>query len=338
MPPAPDVTSGTRPVAARIGEAVRAWLGALDDAQRSRASFAFDDAERFAWDYRPGPRRGLPLADMTVAQRAAAFGVMDAAMSERGATEVHAIIDLEPILGALERAQGRGGLRRDPDLYWFAVFGSPGGAVDDSAPWSWRIGGHHVAVQITVADGRVVGSAPSFLGANPATVPSGPTAGSRAIDGEERLARAFLATLTGSQRAIAMVDPVAPPDILSGIGRRAALREVPIGIRVDQLEAAQRASLERLIRHYLQRADTVTAGAEWDRIAAAGLSSVTFAWAGSDVPGRGHYYAIRGPSLLIEYDNTQNGASHIHSVWRDPANDWGEDFLAAHYRAHHSGG
>ncbi len=126
------------------------------------------------------------------------------------------------------------------------------------------------------------------------------------------------------------------PDILSGNGRLADLREVPAGIRHDQLEVAQREGLERLIRHYLDRADPEIAVAEWDRIRAADLASVTFAWAGSDRPGRGHYYAIRGPSLLIEYDNTQNGANHIHSVWRDPTNDWGEDLLAAHYRSSHA--
>ena len=199
------------------------------------------------------------------------------------------------------------------------------------------MGGHHIAIQSTVADGRVVGSAPSFLGANPATVPGGPFAGHRALDGEERLARALLGSLSPTQRRSAVVDPVAPPDILSGNGRRADIRDVPSGIRYDQIERAQQDGLERLIRHYLGRADAAVADAEWDRIRAAELAAVTFAWAGPDVPGRGHYYAIRGPSLLIEYDNTQDGANHIHAVWRDLTNDWGEDLLAAHYRAGHSG-
>ena len=203
------------------------------------------------------------------------------------------------------------------------------------APWSWRIGGHHVAIQSTVVGGRVVGAAPSFLGANPATVPGGPLAGHRAIDGEEGLARALLAGLSAEQRQVAVVDPVAPPDILSGNGRRADLAEIPAGIRHDQLEAAQQADLERLIRHYLERSAPDVAASEWERVRAAGLESVTFAWAGPDEPGRGHYYAIRGPSLLIEYDNTQDGANHIHSVWRDLTNDWGEDLLAEHYRAAH---
>jgi hypothetical protein len=319
--------------ATRLADAADRWLATLEPAQRARATFPFDTDERYAWDYRPGERRGLSLGDMSAAQQAAAFALLEGGLSERGAREVRSIIALEPILGELERQAGRGNwIRRDPGLYWFAVFGDPGG----SAPWSWRVGGHHVAIQATIAGGRVVGTAPSFLGANPATVPSGPHAGARAIDGEEALARALLASLTPAQRLVAVVDPVAPPDILSGNGRRADLREVPGGIRADQLEAAQRAGLEALIRHYLERAAPDVVFAEWGRLETAGLDAVTFAWAGPDAPGYGHYYAVRGPSLLLEYDNTQDGANHIHAVWRDPENDWGQDLLRAHYGAAHS--
>ncbi len=315
-----------------IGDTVLRWLETLDPGQRRKAAFPFDSAERFAWDYRPGDRQGLPLAEMTATQRSAALALVDTTLSARAAAEVRAIMALEPILGELERRAGDGSWRRrDPERYWFAVFGEPG----DRSPWSWRLGGHHVAVQSTIDDGRVVGSAPSFLGANPATVPSGPLAGRRALDGEETLARTLLASLSPAQRRVAVVDPTAPPDITSGNGRRADMRAVPTGIRWDQLEAAQRDGLERLIRHYLDRSTADVAAADWDGIRAADLAAVTFAWAGPDAPGQGHYYAIRGPSLLIEYDNTQDGANHIHSVRRDLTNDWGEDLLAAHYRESH---
>ncbi len=166
-------------------------------------------------------------------------------------------------------------------------------------------------------------------------VPSGPTAGARALTGEERLARDLLATLTPEQRAIAVVDPTAPPDIRSGTGRRADLRGVPVGIRQDDLDPPGRAALEALVRHYLDRARADVANVAWERIVDAGLGAVAFAWAGPDAPGRGHYYAVRGPRTLIEYDNTQNGANHIHAVWRDLTNDWGDDVLAAHYERGH---
>ena len=266
-------------------------------------------------------------------QRSAAMTVVRTALSERGAAEVASIIALEAVLGALERERGRDGwMRRDPERYWFAVFGDP----DADAPWSWRVGGHHVAIQLTVADARIVGSAPSFLGANPAVVPSGPTAGQRALTGEEALARALVDGLSTEQRAIAIVDPVAPPDILSGNGERADVSAIPAGIRHDDLTPAQQEGLERLIRHYVGRARDEVAAADWERIQDAGLAAITFAWAGPLEPGRGHYYAVRGPGFLVEYDNTQNDANHIHAVWRDLTNDWGEDALAAHYRREHT--
>ena len=318
--------------ATEIADAVRRWLDGLDTGQRARATFPFAGAERFVWAYTPGDRAGLPIADMTPVQRASAIATLDAALSARGAREVRAIIDLESILGELERGRGGRGERRDPERYWFSVFGDP----DGTEPWAWRVGGHHVAIELTMAGGEVVGSAPSFLGANPATVPSGPTSGARALDGEETLARALLSSLTAEQRAVAVVDPIAPPEILSGNGRRADVRDIPSGIRHEQLDDDQRGGLERLVRHYLDRARSEVAATEWARIRSAGLSPVTFAWAGPDAPGRGHYYAIRGPAFMIEYDNTQNGANHIHSVWRDLANDWGEDRLAAHYQAAHT--
>ena len=324
----------TSAVADRISAAAGRWLDTLDEAQRRRARFGFDEPERFVWDYLPGARRGLPLGDMTAPQRVAAMELVAASLSERGATEVQAVIALEPILRDLERGTGKDLTRRDPGRYGFAIFGEPSSV----APWSWRVGGHHVAIQVAIGGGRVIGSTPSFLGANPATVPNGPMAGHRTLDGEERLARTLLATLTPGQRRLAIVDPEAPDDILSGTGRRAELRDVPAGIPYEALDPGQRNALETLIRHYLGRCQPAVAEAEWSRIRDAGLEAVTFAWAGPGEPGEGHYYAIHGPRLLIEYDNTQNGANHIHSVWRDPTNDWGEDLLAAHFRAAHGPG
>ena len=316
-----------------IRRAVEAWLARLSADGRAAATFAFDDPERFVWAFTPDPpRRGLAIGEMGVDERTAAMAIVSASLSERASTEVATIIALETTLGALERATGRRGWeRRDPGRYWFAVFGDPSG----DGPWSWRIGGHHVVVHVTVSGERVVATTPSFLGANPAVVPAGPTAGHRALAGEEGRARALLAMLTPEQRAVAVVDPVAPPDIRSGTGRRADLHGIPFGIRHDALDAPAQAALEALIRHYLDRARPEVAATAWEQVVDSGLGAVTFAWAGPDAPGRGHYYAVRGPRTLIEYDNTQNGANHIHAVWRDLPNDWGDDVLADHYRSRH---
>jgi hypothetical protein len=185
-------------------------------------------------------------------------------------------------------------------------------------------------------DDRVVGSTPSFLGANPAVIPAGPRAGDRTLPGEERLARALLSDLASPERRAAVIDGDAPADILTGTGRSADLRSIAAGVRYADLGAPRRAALERLLRHYVDRIRLDVAEPIWGRIVAAGLGDVTFAWAGSDAPGRGHYYALRGPTFVIEYDNTQNGANHIHAVWRELDNDWGEDLLAAHWGTAHT--
>jgi uncharacterized protein DUF3500 len=318
-----------------IEAAVHAWLDGLDDAQRTHATFPFDTGDRFVWAYTPGTREGLALRDMGPEQRDAAQAIVRASLSNRAAGEVASVIALEAVLGEVERAAGRGGWqRRDPELYWFAVFGEP----DPRTPWSWRVGGHHVAVHVTLADGEVIGTTPSFLGANPAVVPSGPQQGFRALAGEEAFARSLLSNMTPAERRAAVVSDRAPADILTENAQRADPTDVPHGVRHADLQRLQQAELERLIRHYVDRARPDVADWQWERIVADGLGEVTFAWAGAEEPGRGHYYAVRGPRFLIEYDNTQNGANHIHAVWRDLDNDWGEDLLRAHLAgAHHDG-
>src|SRR4051812_35015656 len=189
--------------AARLEAAVRAWLDGLDDVQRAAATFPFEIPERFVWAYTPGPREGLAIRDMRPAHREAALAIVAAATSARGAGEIVAVMALETILREVEQAAGRPSPdRRDPELYWFAVFGEPG----PTNLWAWRVGGHHVAIQVTVAGGAVVGSTPSFLGTNPATVPHGPLAGTRTLAGEEDLARSLLSVLTPVERDVAIVS------------------------------------------------------------------------------------------------------------------------------------
>ena len=208
------------------------------------------------------------------------MAVVAAAMSPRGSGQVANVIALETVLGEIERATGRPNWpRRDPERYWLAVFGDPG--AGRAAPWMWRIGGRQVAIHMTVADGEVVGSTPSFLGANPAVVPPDrPRARERTLTGEEMLARELLASLAPEARATAIVDPVAPPEILTSNSQRADARPVPQGVRFDDVDDVAQAGLERLIRYYLDRAAARVAAADWERAVADGLPDTTFAWAG----------------------------------------------------------
>jgi hypothetical protein len=134
---------------------------------------------------------------------------------------------------------------------------------------------------------------------------------------------------------VAIVSQDAPTDILTDAYRAVDPSVPPRGLAYAAMFGEQRERLIGLIRHYVGRTTDEVAAAEWRKIERAGLEGITFAWAGPEEPERGHYYAITGPTFLIEYDKTQDGANHIHSVWRDLANDWGEDLLAAHYAEAH---
>jgi len=269
----------------------------------------------------------------------------DRPAAQRGATPVRcwaeragrsdraADIDLESILRETERIeQIHSGEDRDPELYYFTVFGTPGGA----APWGWRVGGHHLALNFTVVREELVSPTPLFFGANPAVVHHGLARGLRILTAEEELARALLGTLGAGQKTLAVVDTVAPADILTKNYRMADPTALPHGIAYAALSGEQRDHLVSLVRHYIERAASDVSAHVWSRIERTGLDALTFAWAGSLERGQAHYYAVKGPTFLIEYDNTQNNANHIHSVWRDFTNDRDTDVLAEHYAHTHA--
>ena len=300
-----------------------AFLDSLSDGQWAEATYQFTERERVLWQYTPGSRGGLALADMDIAQRQRAMSLLDAGLSERGAVTARSIMELEPILKAIEEMIGRpGSERRNPHHYWFSVFGDPSA----EQPWAWRAGGHHLCVHFTMVDGES-SVTPLFFGANPARVPDGERAGLRVLAAEEDLARSLLRSLPDDQRAQAVVSSDAPNDILTTNQIRADIALVPTGVEYSALNPASRRSFDDLVDHYLSRVR---------RPAPVEREGLTFAWAGATVVGEGHYYAIHGDEFLIEYDNTQNDANHVHTVWRDLRRDWGEDLLRRHYGRSHA--
>jgi hypothetical protein len=330
----PELTLAYRaPAVARsMADAACRFLDALSPDQRATAVFPFAGDERYVWNHTPVPRNGLRLKEMTEGQRAAALRLFDSGLSARGADEARQIIALEPILRETERIEQRPSRwARDPELYYLSIFGEPGGR----APWAWRAGGHHLGLHFTVVDSELIAPTPLFFGANPAEVRHGPASGQRTLAAEEDLARALLRSLDASQKAIAIVSPVAPDEILTVNYRVADAATPPRGLPYAAMAGEQRERLVALVRHYMGRSADAIAANEWAKIERAGLENISFAWAGPEERGQGHYYAIKGPTLLIEYDNTQNGANHIHSVCRDFTNDWGEDLLASHYAQSH---
>jgi hypothetical protein len=218
---------------------------------------------------------------------------------------------------------------RDPDRYFFSVFGEP----SDTGTWGYRVEGHHVSQNFTIVNGKVQ-VAPSFFGANPAEVREGPRKGLRVLGREEDLGRAFIQSLTPEQKKIAIVSADAPGEILTGPARKAALTGQPSGIAASKLTAKQRELLQNLLDEYCNNVPEEVAQMREEQIKKA-AGNLYVAWAGGEQVGQPHYYRIQSPAFLIEYDDTQNNANHIHTVWRDLEGDFGLDLLKEHYQSSH---
>lgn len=303
------------------------WLAALEDGQRGNALHAFDDSLRGDWHYTPRRRPGLPLGAMTGDQRRRADALLDFALSEAGRRKADQVRALELVL----RQLGGSSSHRDPENYALALFGNPG----TDGPWAWRFEGHHLSLTFTVAADGGIAVTPSFWGANPARVPVPPHEGLRVLADEQDLAFSLIQDLDESRREAVMLRDRSLGNIVSGPGRADALK-APAGLPLSALSDGQRDLAMRIVETYAHNLRPDLAAETLRRVREAGVEGIHFAWAGSLSLGAAYYYRLHGPVLLIEHDNTQNDANHIHSVWRDPTRDFGGDLLAGHYRHGHT--
>jgi hypothetical protein len=308
-----------------MAEAAGHFLNALTPEQQAKTTFPFQDEERLNWHFIPRERKGLPLREMSPAQRHLAHALMAASLSQKGLIKTDSIMSLEEVLRILENDSGE---RRNPEKYYFSIFGKPG-----EKTWGFRLEGHHISLNYTLHNGAVVAS-PNFFGANPAEVRTGPRKGLRVLAREEDIARELLLALNPEQQKTAIVSPKAYPDILTEASRKAALSGQPTGLSAEKMTAAQRDLLQTLLWEYAGNFPADVAKARMDKVKAAG-KNLQFAWAGVKERGGPHYYRIQSPTFLIEYDNTQNNNNHIHCVWRDFEGDWGFDVLGKHYQTSH---
>ena len=320
---AADVGDAARTAMAR---AATALLSALDAGQRRAAVFPFVNDERMNWHYVPRSRSGVAFKEMSAAGRAAAHELIKASLSEIGYAKAVNVMKLEDVLRQLETF---GGLLRDPEKYYVSLFGTP----DAAGRWGWRLEGHHLSLNFTLVPGRPVSVTPAFFGANPAEVPSGPQRGLRTLAEEQDLAFALARGIDPRLRGRFVIAAESPGDIVTGPGRADSLK-TPAGLALGEVGSEQRALALRLVETYARNMRGDVADEELRRMREAGVESVRFAWAGAIDPRQPHYYRLHGPTLLIEYDNSQNRANHIHSVWHDPRIDFGADVLRAHYERH----
>jgi hypothetical protein len=294
---------------ASIASAATAFLGALNAEEQSRATYAFTDPERQRWHWTTPdrvPRNGLPLSEMEEEPRTRALDLLRASLSEAGVKKALDIMALQRDLGA------------DPEHYYVTIFGEPGGV----AAWGWRFEGHHLSHHFTVSGDRVVAT-PFFLGAWPTVAESG----LRAMEREEDAARELVRSLDGSRRDAAVFQTASLTDHVTQNKARVSPL-VPVGIEAAEFDADQQALLREIIDTYLGVLPPDVGPAIVTRLEVAGIDTVHFGWSGSSEPIEPHYYRVQGPTFLLEFDNSRNGGTHIHSVWRDFEEDFGGDAIA----------
>ncbi|MBC8090160.1 MAG: DUF3500 domain-containing protein [Phycisphaerae bacterium] len=321
-----------------MASAATKFLESLSAEQRQLSAFTFAGDERTHWHFIPTetfPRNGLTIKAMTAPQRKLAHDLLRTGMSQRGYMTVTEIMDLENVLHALETAQRaaaaqppRGNaLVRDPERYFFSVFGTPSA----KGTWAWRVEGHHLSLNFTIVNGAFVAGSPAFMGTNPAEVREGPRKGTRILAAQEDAARALLESLSDTQRGAAIIDTIAPTDIVT-MNKLGIQPLAPVGVPASALTATQRALLVKLVDVYAGAMAADVSADRRARIEKDGWDKVSFVWAGPLARGLKHYYRVQGPTFLIEYDNTQNNGNHVHSVWRDFTGDFGVDLLREHVK------
>ena len=309
------------------------FINLLDKNQKQQATYSFNSSERYNWHFIPkDDRKGISFNEMSEKQRAAARELMKTALSNEGYKKADAIMQLEKVLKVVEN-RSETDHHRDPLKYYFTIFGTP--SAKDI--WGWRLEGHHISLNFSSDSNKLVSGTPGFFGSNPAIVLSGPEKGLEILKGEDKLAMELLHSLTKDQLEKAVIDTVAPNEIITYASRKAMI-ENPRGISYSDLTAEQQKIFMQLLSVYIHRYARSYANGMMKDIEAAGMEKLLFAWAGSqeESPGHPKYYRIHGPTIIIEYDNTQNNGNHVHTVVRDLKKDFGGDLLLEHYKKNHN--
>ncbi|MEM6376882.1 MAG: DUF3500 domain-containing protein [Bacteroidota bacterium] len=300
------------------------FLDSLNSEQQEKVNLSFDDMRRESWHFLPGarvPRPGIMLKDLNQEQRVKLNEMLQEYLSATGYVKTKKIIDLENVLAEIESRPEY----RDPEKYSISIYGNP---RKDSL-WAWSFEGHHLSLNFTILNGKIAAS-PRFFGANPATIKAGPRKGERTLHEEEDLAYELLNGLSESQKQIAIFQNVSFLEIVTSNASEVAPLQ-PVGIKAEDLNPDQRNQLNGLIALYLSSLPEKIAKERQAKIQKEEFDEIRFGWAGGIEKSEAHYYRIQGKSFLIEFDNTQNDANHIHTVWRDFNGDFGRDLIKEHY-------
>lgn len=314
----------------QMTEACSNFLNSLNSDQKAKTVYSYLDGERIFWYYPPLNRHGLPLREMDAKQRQLAYAVMASGLTDKSYEQAKLIIEHEDILGPLEVEQDKVTFLRDTERYYFTIFGEPGG----SDPWGWRVEGHHVCLNYSIWNDKVIAVTPFFFGANPAEVRKGSKNGLRILGDREDLAFELMESLDAGQQSKAIIYDEAPLDILTYNSSKVSLPREE-GLPASRMSGTQQEMLMALVTLYVSQVRSDVAQERLDAFKTDGIDGIHLAWAGPVDKSKAHYYRLHGGDFLVEFDNRQDGANHIHSVYRDVENDFASDVLRQHLLLYH---
>lgn len=299
----------------------------FDEERRSDILLTFDDADRLEWNNLPineYPRKGIPLKEMDDAQKQLVQQLLRTSLSDMGYLQVNWIFwNDERRKRDREKANNPTAPYYGHNNYWVTVFGNP----SESENWAWQLEGHHLSINVSFVDGQVA-TTPLFLGADPAVVPDGPFAGLEILGVPANTSRELMQSLTEEQQLQAIVSEELYEDILTRSGQEPHTTE-EAGLPVREMNEAQQQMVRQIVEHYVGTFEEAPANSylsDWEN----GLpNDLMFAWSGSVEPGEPIYYRIQNADFLIEFDNRSGQPNHIHSVWYDLKNKFGQSFLGS---------
>ncbi len=287
--------------------------------QQKKLHYEFSDPERLNWHFIPKERNGIVLRDIDGTARAAAEELVKAGLSAAGYAKTLQLRSLEEVLYLFEGGEeDYRRERRHTHKYHVTVFGSPA----PTGTWGWRFEGHHLSLNFVIRDGVVISSTPEMIGANPALIDAGPGRRLRILSSREDLARGILQGCTEAGKKQMWISDKAPDDI-----RGAALPQAPVeqavGLRFADMSPDQQKLFRQLLGEYLSAMPAQVVRDRLQAIEKAGMDDIRMGWWGEAEPNRRHHYVIQGKTFIIEYNNTQNDANHIHCIWRNLEGDFG---------------
>lgn len=307
----PEVATG-----AAIAKHVDAVLASLDEEQKKKATFAYDDKELYNWHFIPRPRKGVSLRELNKEQKAAVTELLRVSLSKVGVKTVNDVRSLEAILAEIEGPNRR--FPRDPQLYFVSVFGKPA----EKGKWAWRFEGHHLCLNYALDGHTLTSSTPLFFGANPAEVMSGPKKGLRALGSVEDIARQLVTGLNEEQKAVAIGKE--KPTEVEATQSPTYNADLPKGLTIGELDKDQKKLFRKLVGQHIKHLDDGTRKALRKKILGKGkLAQTQFVWRGGTKPGEGHSYLVHSPDFVISYANFQNDAKHVHSGFRALEGEFG---------------